>query len=87
MTERLDALSVREKDGKSYWNRIGVAFPAKEGPGWTIFLDAMPAPTDGQFKIMLRPPRDKDEAPKKSYASKDRVSRPAFDDSEDPGAF
>ena len=33
MSERLDALSVREKDGKSYWNRIGVAFPAKEGPG------------------------------------------------------
>ncbi len=59
--ERLDALSVRESNGKSYFTRIGVAFPAKSGPGYTVLLDAMPAPTEGQFKIMLReplPPRD-----------------------------
>lgn len=59
--ERLDALSVRESNDKSYFTKIGVAFPAKQGPGYTILLDAMPAPTEGQFKILLReplPPRD-----------------------------
>lgn len=59
--ERLDAMTVRESNGKSYWTKIGVAFPAKQGEGWTVLLDAMPAPTEGQFKILLReplPPRD-----------------------------
>lgn len=61
MTERLDALSVRESNDKSFWTKIGVAFPAKQGAGWTVLLDAIPAPVDGQFKIMLReplPPRE-----------------------------
>ncbi len=39
---RLDAMTVREKDGKKFWTRIGVAFPAKQGPGWNVMLDAMP---------------------------------------------
>ncbi len=59
--ERLDALTVRESNGKSYWTKIGVAFPAKEGAGFTVLLDAMPAPVEGQFKVLLReplPPRD-----------------------------
>ena len=59
--ERLDAMTVRESNGKSYWTKIGVAFPAKQGGGWSVLLDAMPAPTEGQFKILLReplPPRD-----------------------------
>ncbi len=66
MTDRLDALAVREKDGKSYFTRVGVAFPAKQGSGWSVLLDAMPAPVDGQFKILLReplPPRDGQRAP------------------------
>lgn len=57
---RLDAMSAREKDGKTYWNRIGVAFPAKQGPGWTLYLDSIPAPNDGQFKIMLMQPKPRD---------------------------
>lgn len=57
---RLDAMSAREKDGKTYWNRVGVAFPAKQGPGWTVFLDSVPAPVDGQYKIMLMEPKPRD---------------------------
>ena len=59
--ERLDAMTVRESNGKSFWTKIGVAFPAKQGGGWSVLLDAMPAPVEGQFKILLReplPPRD-----------------------------
>lgn len=60
MTERLEALSVRESNGKSYFTKIGVAFPNRDGKGWSVLLDAIPAPTDGQFKIMLREPLPKD---------------------------
>lgn len=60
---RLDALTVRESNGKSYWTRVGVAFQSKDGDGWNVLLDAMPAPTDGQFKIMLRPPKQDTRQP------------------------
>lgn len=60
MTNRLDALSARESNGKTYWTRVGVAFQSKDGSGWNVLLDAMPAPQDGQFKITLRPPQQQD---------------------------
>ena len=60
MTERLDALTVRESNGKSYFTKIGVAFPARNGNGFSVLLDAMPAPTDGQFKILLMEPKERD---------------------------
>lgn len=58
---RLDAISVRESNGKSYFKNIGVAFENKAGDGWNVLLDAMPAPTDGQFKFMLKPPQQRDD--------------------------
>jgi hypothetical protein len=60
MAERLDALTVRESNGKSYFTKVGAAFPNKDGKGWTVLLDAMPASNEGQFKIMLREPLPKD---------------------------
>ena len=56
MSNRLDALTVRESDGKSYWTRIGVAFAGRDG-SYMVKLDAMPASTDGQYIIHLREPR------------------------------
>ena len=61
MSNRLDALSVRESGERSYFTKIGAAFENKDGKGWTVLLDAMPAPNDGQFKIMLREPLPKDD--------------------------
>lgn len=85
--ERLDALSVREgNDGKSYFTKIGAAFPNRDGKGFTILLDAMPAPSEGQFKVMLReplPPRDGGPRTKGTYA--DRA--PAHDDLNDDPPF
>lgn len=57
---RLDALTVRESNGKSYFTKIGAAFPSKNGTGFTVMLDAMPASNDGQFKIMLVEPKPRD---------------------------
>lgn len=60
MADRLDALTVRESNNKSYFTKIGAAFPNKDGKGWTVLLDAVPASNDGQYKIMLREPLPKD---------------------------
>lgn len=60
MKTRLDALTVRESNGKSYWTRIGVCF--LDGDNAQVLLDAMPAPTDGQYKIILRPPMPKEKS-------------------------
>lgn len=57
---RYDALTVRESNGKSYFTKIGAAFPNKDGKGFTVLLDAVPASNEGQYKIMLREPLPKD---------------------------
>jgi hypothetical protein len=47
MTTRYDIVSGRPgKDGKTSWVRIGVMFPAREGSGFSIKLDALPLPND-----------------------------------------
>lgn len=58
--ERLDALSVRESNGKSYFTKIGVAFPSRNGNGYSVLLDAIPAPIEGQFKILLMEPKPRE---------------------------
>lgn len=58
MSGRFDVLVVKEKDGKAYFTKVGVAFPAKSGNGYSVFLDALP--TDG--KLLLREPLPKREA-------------------------
>lgn len=80
--ERLDALAVRENNGKSYFTKIGAAFPNKDGKGFTVLLDAMPAPAEGQFKVMLREPlpKDRDAAHKANLGSGPMVDRYADDD-------
>lgn len=69
MTERLDALTVREHNGKSYWTKIGAAWPNKNGAGYIVRLDAMPASNEGQFAIHLREPLPKDGQRQQSQSS------------------
>jgi hypothetical protein len=78
MTERLDALSVRESNGKSYFTKIGVAFPAKSGNGYSVLLDAIPASVDGQFKILLMEPKPREDTV--NARQQPRQPAPAFDD-------
>lgn len=75
--ERLDALTVRESNGKSYFSKIGAAFPNKDGKGWTVLLDAVPASNEGQYKIMLREPLPKDG--QRGGNSNQRSAAPADD--------
>lgn len=63
---RYEAVAVREyeRNGekKSSFTNIGVAFPMKERDGFTVRLHAMPAPVDGEYSILLLPPKLKDDA-------------------------
>lgn len=63
MTKRLDALMARDYESggetKTAFTRIGAAFETKAG-GWSVILEAMPAPVEGQYKILLMVPKPKD---------------------------
>lgn len=87
MTERLDALTVRESNGKSYWTRIGVAFPAKQGAGWSIMLDAMPASSEGQYKILLREPQPRDGGNERAQPTRNVGGGRGFNELDDDVAF
>jgi hypothetical protein len=62
MTERYDAvISRKDKNGKTRYTKIGAAFPAKQGEGINIVLDALPMPNaEGQAWISLFVPKSKD---------------------------
>lgn len=50
------AYQVREgKDGDAFFNRVGAAFPHKDGEGYNIELDAVPV--DG--RVTLRTPKER----------------------------
>ncbi|GGA45896.1 hypothetical protein [Pelagibacterium lentulum] len=64
MTDRYEAIAVRkyEQNGetKTAFTNIGVAFKMRDRDGYSVRLHAMPAPTDGEFTILLMPPKPRD---------------------------
>ena len=56
---RFDAFTVREyqQDGKTLneWNKIGVAFPHKDGKGFNVILQAVPV--DGEIYLRIHEPK------------------------------
>jgi hypothetical protein len=65
MTDRYDAVAVREYDvngeTRSSFTNIGVAFALKERDGYSLKLHCLPAPVDGEYKILLFPPKPKED--------------------------
>jgi hypothetical protein len=63
MTDRYDILSGRPgKDGKTFLVRLGSMFPAREGDGFAIKLDALPLPNkDGDIWIKAAPAKPRDD--------------------------
>ena len=52
----MEAFSVKDgPEDKSFFNRIGTAFPHKDGEGYTISLNALPV----NDKIVLRTPKER----------------------------
>lgn len=76
MSQRYDAVAVRRyKDGqgneKTAYTTVGVAWPMRERDGYTLRLNAIPAPTEGEYVILLMPPKPKDEHRQSSRQSND----------------
>lgn len=70
MTDRYDALTVRESNGKSYFTKIGAMFANRSGEGFTLMLDAIPASVDGQYRILLSVPRPRDDRERSANADR-----------------
>lgn len=56
---RMDVIAFRQsQSGKTYAVRLGSAVPKKQGEGYTLYLDAMPASENGQYVLSVVPPRE-----------------------------
>lgn len=63
---RLEALTnVAAGESKKVWRRIGVAFPLKNKPGYSVKLELLPVPTDSAFEFILVEPSDPKNEPTK----------------------
>jgi hypothetical protein len=54
MADRYDLLTAREKDGRSYFTKIGVMFPNRSGEGFTCFFEALPIPGPDGCKVIVK---------------------------------
>lgn len=58
--QRMDVLTFKEgKGGKTFAVRLGTAVQNRDGNGWNCYLDAIPAPVEGQYRLSVVPPREK----------------------------
>lgn len=59
-TKRLDVLaSINIAEDKTKWTRIGVAFPLKNRPGYSVRLEFLPVPKDKAYEFILVEPNGK----------------------------
>ena len=94
MSQRLDAVAVRRYtsngEERSAYTNIGVAWPMKDRDGFTLRLHCLPAPAEGEYTILLMPPKARDDerpapARQQSYAAaKGRPARAGDLDGPDP---
>jgi len=67
MSDRMDVVTFKEtKTGKTFAVRLGSAVKSKKGEGWNLYLDAMPAPIEGQYRLSIVEPRQQQGAPSKA---------------------
>lgn len=71
MATKYDVIAVggeyeTDNGTKNRFLRIGVAFPAKEGNGWTLKLDALPITVGGSATVIIREREEKAEGGKGS---------------------
>ena len=87
MTDRFDALTVRESNGKSYFTKIGAMFKNRNGEGYTLMLDAVPASNEGQYRILLSVPKPRDDRERSAQGDRQQAQQRSQgwgDDSEVP---
>ena len=58
----LDVLAcVSIDENKTKWTRIGVAFPLKKRPGYSVRLEFLPVPKDNGYEFILVEPSSRKE--------------------------
>lgn len=55
VTSHLEIMAATERKGRTYWTRVGSAFPTQDGQGYRLKLDFVP--TGSETSLMLLPPR------------------------------
>lgn len=59
MSDRMEVVQFKKtQSGKTFAVRLGSAQQGTNG-NWNLYLDAMPAPDGGQFKMTIVPPRER----------------------------
>jgi len=57
---RLEPLApTRGTNDKTYWRKVGVAFPLKNRSGYSLKLEMIPVPTNGAYEFVLVEPSEK----------------------------
>ena len=61
MAQRYDLLVAREdKDSKTWWTKIGVAWENQKGDGYQLFFEALPIPNkNGECKVIMKQPSER----------------------------
>ena len=75
MTTRYDLIVARlGREDKVYWTKIGSAFPAKTGGGFSLIFDALPLPDkEGICRVLMREPQERNTA----YSSPSKSAAPS----------
>lgn len=73
MSERMDVVTFKKNDktGKVFAVRLGSATKSTRGDGWNLYLDAIPAPQEGQYRMSVVPQRERSDAPKRDEMDQD----------------
>lgn len=89
MADRYEAVAVRkyEQNGeeKSAFTNIGVAFKMRERDGFSLRLHCLPAPVDGEYSILLFPPKPREDqqrqnGSRQSYGEASGRGRTSYDE-------
>lgn len=79
MADRYELKTARKApNGKTYWTKIGVAFPMKEKDGFSLIFEALPiAQMNDKGELVVEaklfPPYEGDNAPTKSKDLDDEI--------------
>lgn len=81
MSERMDVVTFKEtKNGKFFAVRLGSATQNKNGDGYNLYLDAISAPIDGQFRMSIVPQRDRGDGTPTAKTAADKKAAGIDDD-------
>jgi hypothetical protein len=86
MSDRYDLLTAREKDGKSYFTKIGVMFQNRSGDGFTCFFEALPISGPDGCKVIVK---KADTTGNQGGARREQRPQPAsaYDDADESAPF